>query len=404
MSFTTYKQDLRGNILRKVLADTDTKLLERYDKTMNRIFSSLKDKEQYVRFKRDAITDFLRSVDNDVRKKFIDEYKEAEKNAQVTFENLPTFRDQFELVDGYARLRKDSPLSNRDIAEFREKAIKVNHHIHGIYDKIGANTLQQTWWGSLAMQFHKHFVPGFQKRFGYRLRHTDGIYNETRETVNKGTYVSLVDFLRMPLSKYYELDNSGELTAVKALQNIVKGYADFISNFNVYYNILPDYDKANLRRVLAEWVAIAKALALFTAGKLMLDDDDESTQAADYILYSADRLMSESIQYTPWGMVNEGSKLYKQPVAAFSLVQDASNIISAITSYVITGEVEDLYYQSGTKSGQNKVTTSLVKFVPIWNQLQKHENLGNNNQYYKLRSNPFSGISSLIGDIIEENE
>lgn len=404
MSFTTYKQDLRGNILRKVLADTDTKLLERYDKTMNRIFSSLKDKEQYVRFKRDAITDFLRSVDNDVRKKFIDEYKEAEKNAQVTFENLPTFRDQFELVDGYARLRKDSPLSNRDVAEFREKAIKVNHHIHGIYDKIGANTLQQTWWGSLAMQFHKHLVPGFQKRFGYRLGHTDGIYNETRETVNKGTYVSLVDFLRMPLSKYYELDNSGELTAVKALQNIVKGYADFISNFNVYYNILPDYDKANLRRVLAEWVAIAKALALFTVGKLMLDDDDESTQAADYILYSADRLMSESIQYTPWGMVNEGSKLYKQPVAAFSLVQDASNIISAVTSYVITGEVEDLYYQSGTKSGQNKVTTSLVKFVPIWNQLQKHENLGNNNQYYKLRSNPFSGISSLIGDIIEENE
>lgn len=79
MSFTTYKQDLRGNILRKVLADTDTKLLERYDKTMNRIFSSLKDKEQYVRFKRDAITDFLRSVDNDIRKKFIDEYKEAEK-------------------------------------------------------------------------------------------------------------------------------------------------------------------------------------------------------------------------------------------------------------------------------------------------------------------------------------
>lgn len=44
------------------------------------------------------------------------------------------------------------------------------------------------------MQFHKHFVPGFQKRFGYRLGHTDGIYNETRETVNKGTYVSLVDF------------------------------------------------------------------------------------------------------------------------------------------------------------------------------------------------------------------
>ena len=113
--------------------------------------------------------------------------------------------------------------------------------------------------------------------------------------------------------------------------------------------------------------------------------------------------MSENIQYTPWGMVNEGSKLYKQPVAAFSLVQDASNIISAVTSYVITGEVEDLYYQSGTKSGQNKVTTTLVKFVPIWNQLQKHENLGNNNQYYKLRTSPLSSISQMLNSMIEED-
>lgn len=38
----------------------------------------------------------------------------------------------------------------------------------------------------------------------------------------------------------------------------------------------------------------------------MLDDDDESTQIADYVLYSADRLMSETIQYNPWGMMNEG--------------------------------------------------------------------------------------------------
>lgn len=401
ISFNTYTQELRENTLLSVL---DNKQADKYKKTIVKINNSIVDKEQYVRFKRDAITDFLRTVDEDTRKKFIEKYKEAKKDAKTNFESLPTFRSQFELKDGYAKLRTDSKLTNRDIAEFREKTIKVNHHIHGIYDKIGANTIQQTWWGALAMQFHKHLVPGFQKRFGYRLVHTDGIYNETRETVNKGSYVSLAEFLAMPLKKHYELNDSNELVAVQGLQNIVKGYMDFISNFNTYYNILPEYDKANLRRVLGEWIAITKALAIFTVGKLMLDDDDEATQAADYILYSADRLMSESIQYTPWGMVNEGTKLYSQPVAAFSVIKDNYNLLSSIVAYVVTGDPEDLYYQSGSHAGENRVKTALVKQIPVWNQLQKHENLGANNSYYKLRSNPINGISSIIGSWIEDNE
>ncbi len=78
---------------------------------------------------------------------------------------------------------------------------------------------------------------------------------------------------------------------------MLKGYADFVANLTTYYNILPEYDKANIRRCLGEWIAITKAVALFVVGKLMLDDDDDSTQVADYILYSAfDRLMSETIQ------------------------------------------------------------------------------------------------------------
>ena len=32
--------------------------------------------------------------------------------------------------------------------------------------------------------------------------------------------------------------------------------------------------------------------------------------------------MSETIQYTPWGLANEGKKLYSQPVAALSIAQD----------------------------------------------------------------------------------
>lgn len=404
ISYETFTQNLRENSLIKVLNEVNPDLVNTYNEYRNKIKESFAVKEQFNRFKQDMITNFLRTQSKEVRDKFVAQYKEDSKEQRSKFDELPTFRSQLKLSNGVAVLKEDSPLSNADIADFRNKVLTVNHHIHGIYDKIGANTLQQSWWGALLMQFHKHLVPGFQKRFGYRLGHFDGVYNETRETINKGSYVSLAEFITFPVRKYYELNNSNELEAVRTLQGLAKGYVDFFGNFVTYYNILPEYDKANLRRCLGEWIAITKAVALFVVGKLMLDDDDESTQIADYVLYSADRLMSETIQYNPWGMMNEGQKLYSQPVAAFSIANDNLKLLGACCSYIFTGDVDDLLYQSGTYSGENKLKVNLLKQVPVVNQIRKHERLGANNSYYKVRQSPFSGLGQFIANKITGEE
>lgn len=404
ISYETFTQNLRENSLIKVLNEVNPDLVNTYNEYRNKIKESFSVKEQFNRFKQDMITNFLRTQSKEVRDKFVAQYKEDSKEQRSKFDELPTFRSQLKLSNGVAVLKEDSSLSNADIADFRNKVLTVNHHIHGIYDKIGANTLQQSWWGALLMQFHKHLVPGFQKRFGYRLGHFDGVYNETRETINKGSYVSLAEFITFPVRKYYELNNSNELEAVRTLQGLAKGYVDFFGNFVTYYNILPEYDKANLRRCLGEWIAITKAVALFVVGKLMLDDDDESTQIADYVLYSADRLMSETIQYNPWGMMNEGQKLYSQPVAAFSIANDNLKLLGACCSYIFTGDADDLLYQSGTYSGENKLKVNLLKQVPVVNQIRKHERLGANNSYYKVRQSPFSGLGQFIANKITGEE
>lgn len=404
ISYETFTQNLRENSLIKVLNEVNPDLVNTYNEYRNKIKESFAVKEQFNRFKQDMITNFLRTQSKEVRDKFVAQYKEDSKEQRSKFDELPTFRSQLKLSNGVAVLKEDSPLSNADVADFRNKVLTVNHHIHGIYDKIGANTLQQSWWGALLMQFHKHLVPGFQKRFGYRLGHFDGVYNETRETINKGSYVSLAEFITFPIRKYYELNNSNELEAVRTLQGLAKGYVDFFGNFVTYYNILPEYDKANLRRCLGEWIAITKAVALFVVGKLMLDDDDESTQIADYVLYSADRLMSETIQYNPWGMMNEGQKLYSQPVAAFSIANDNLKLLGACCSYIFTGDADDLLYQSGTYSGENKLKVNLLKQVPVVNQIRKHERLGANNSYYKVRQSPFSGLGQFIANKITGEE
>lgn len=404
ISYETFTQNLRENSLIKVLNEVNPDLVNTYNEYRNKIKESFAVKEQFNRFKQDMITNFLRTQSKEVRDKFVAQYKEDSKEQRSKFDELPTFRSQLKLSNGVAVLKEDSSLTNADVADFRNKVLTVNHHIHGIYDKIGANTLQQSWWGALLMQFHKHLVPGFQKRFGYRLGHFDGVYNETRETINKGSYVSLSEFITFPVRKYYELNNSNELEAVRNLQGLAKGYVDFFGNFVTYYNILPEYDKANLRRCLGEWIAITKAVALFVVGKLMLDDDDESTQIADYVLYSADRLMSETIQYNPWGMMNEGQKLYSQPVAAFSIANDNLKLLGACCSYIFTGDADDLLYQSGTYSGENKLKVNLLKQVPVVNQIRKHERLGANNSYYKVRQSPFSGLGQFIANKITGEE
>lgn len=400
MSFEQFAMGLREEALLKVLRKNNPELVSKYETFRDKVLESYIEKERYVKFKADIITDFLRSVPKEIREEFKTTYKEDTKEEQKKFENHPSFRESLILKNGVATLKPDSGLTNEDIAAFRNKVISVNHQIHGIYDKIGANQLQQSWWGALLMQFHKHLVPGYQKRFGYRLGHFDGIYNETRESISKGTYVSLGEFIIMPFKKYYELNNSNELQAVRTLQGIAKGYADFVANLTTYYNILPEYDKANIRRCLGEWIAITKAVALFVVGKLMLDDDDDSTQVADYILYSADRLMSETIQYTPWGLANEGKKLYSQPVAALSIASDNLKLLEACCSYIITGNPDDLYYNSGTYSGENKLKVNIMKQIPLVNQIIKHQRLGANNSYYKVRSSPFSGLGQVVANMI----
>lgn len=404
MSFEQYAMNLREEALLKVLRKNNPELVAKYKTFKDKVLESYVEKERYVKFKADIITDFLRSIPKELRQEFKTTYKEDTKEERIKFEQHPSFRESLILKNGVATLKPDSGLTNEDIAAFRNKVISVNHQIHGIYDKVGANQLQQSWWGALLMQFHKHLVPGYQKRFGYRLGHFDGIYNETRESISKGTYVSLGEFIAMPFKKYYELNNSNELQAVRTLQGIAKGYADFVANLTTYYNILPEYDKANIRRCLGEWIAITKAVALFVVGKLMLDDDDDSTQVADYILYSADRLMSETIQYTPWGIANEGKKLYSQPVAALSIASDNLKLLEACCSYIVTGNPDDLYYNSGTYSGENKLKVNIMKQIALVNQIIKHQRLGANNSYYKVRSSPFSGLGQIVANMITDED
>lgn len=392
VTFEQYTRDIREQVLKDIIKNYDntsnTNLSLKFEQFVNSLKEQGNEEElqKYVYFTKDIVTEFVNTLPLELKKSFIDELKNRTSNAKKEFEGLPLFIDQMELVDGIAQLKKDSGLTNKDIANFRNKVIAVNHKIHGIYDKIGAARAQSTWWGGIAFQFHKHIIPGWAKRYGYIFG--KGIYNEAREAVDKGSYISLYEFLKTPfINKFNKSEITEEVKGVEAWRNFGNNIGNFLVNWKIYYNILPEYDKANLRRTAAEICGTISAMLLFIGARMMWDEREEDTQLADYLIYTSDRLASEIQQYTPVGAIQEGKKLYSNPLAAFANVKEAFNMFGAITDYMFTGDENSLYYQSGTNVGKNKLTYNLQKQVPIYNQYLKHERLGKNNSYFKTGNN-----------------
>lgn len=392
MSKEMFSRHVREEAFKTIAKKYDKAHGTHYIEDYNKFVNKLKDndnvelRQKYIDFKRDIVEDFLLALPNSARKEFIELNKVKKDEATTIFETYPTLRDSFELKNGLAVLKEDSGLTYEDIGLFKNKVIEVNHKIHGVYNKINSARAQSYWWGSMVFQFHKHLIPGIAKRYGYVWG--KGVYNEAREAVDKGMYVSLGKFLASPFKATFKASEvTDEVNAIEATRNFMNYTQNLIVNCKMYYDIMPEYDKANLRRCLGEAAAILGALMLYIAGRMMWDDDDKETQVADYMMYLGDRLSSESIQYTAYGAPFEAYKLYSNPVASFAIVKDLGKGVASVGQYLLTGDKADLYYQTGTNYGKSKITTNLLKQVPIYNQYMKHERLGSNNSYYKTGNN-----------------
>jgi hypothetical protein len=252
---------------------------------------------------------------------------------------------------------------------------------------MGASVWQDHWAGQLAYQFKKHIIPQWHKHLGYGFNYR-GRYNESRQAVDKGMYNSVVQFFTTPFrAKMFYNATTEQLETMEALHNVGSNMIDFAKHMRTYYKILPEHEKANLRRTAVEFAAGAVVFLVYLAGKMWEDPDERETQAADYLIYEADKLASEIFAYAPAGLYNEGKKIFKSPFAAYTLIDDAFGAIKSITMYAITGDANAIRYASGPYAGNNKLGVYIQKQIPVYSQYLKHKRLGYNNSYYKLGNN-----------------
>lgn len=357
--------------------------------------------KEYAWFKSDLLRDFRRKhLDESKRKKFIERWNERKEKLTEEFKKHPTVMSQLELgKDGKLTFKAGSELSKLDIAksdgsptnalqllaQFKGKIISVNKKIHGVYDKTGRAQIEKTWIGGLIMQYHKHLPMGILKR--YRNK---GYFNEERGAIEKGMYRSLIDFLGIQFKD--EKSNSKSALSIRALKN----YITQVLNFNGWilnYRELPEYDKANLRRmwgdILFGGAAIAVVVGLRALAEAGYADDDDNLY--NFFIYQADRLNTEALMYSFVTLPSELKKNWMSPVAGFNGLNDLVLSLQYSLQYLFDDEFE-MYYTTGRNAGRHKIGVRLENNIPLWRGIKTSTfDMSDNNKYYKVGQN-FMGM------------
>ena len=398
MTWEQYKNKFHEYAMKNIIGGNE-ELLNKYEEFKKNILADDNKKKEYIWNRRDINTEFANLyLTKEQKKQFITERKKLEKEAKTKFEELPTIMDQVDLKDGRLAFKDGSILAelqakskDKEVGDgymflgyMKGKVISVNKKIHGVYDKLGAAQLEKQWWGSLAMQYHKHIYPGVMKH--YRRK---GYFNEERGTKEVGCAPALFDFLTTPIRQLrYEKEMSdGQVEALESLQVLLKGYAEFAMNLQTNWQLMPKWQRASIERAAGDVVGALGGICTALAVRCIWDDDDlKNSLWGNLMLYEADDLTTQSMMYNMLFLPQQFDQLWSSPIAGVTAGRDIMAACNNIAAYVMDDDY-DPNYTSGRYAGQNKILVKLGRQIPIYRSINNLATLDKANSYYKTGDN-----------------
>lgn len=399
-SFSEYVWKLEYDAMVSVISK-DKDLLEELKEFKRIIRQDKTEQFKYDTFKHNIIEDFLRAhASKEIIQEYIHAKNQAIKKAKEEWKTKPAIIDLLELKNGEIVPKAGAEITPDMINDIKNKTVNLNKKIHGVYDKLGAAAIEFTWWGSLVMQYHKHLYPGVMKRFRRR-----GYYNEQTNTIEVGSYTALVDFLSKEFKNVVsdaKKQGDGYVgIAIASVQNTFKAVINTITNIKTNWNLMSPWERNAVKRCLGDLYGILSALLLGVAIYAMTDDDDEKeSNIVATGLYLADRLLSESQMYTPWGLYSEGKTLWSSPIAAYNGPSDLIKIMDYSARWLFDEDFDPVY-STGIYKGKNKVGVLIKRNIPIYRVIERLNNMTKNNSYYRINEKALNmKISKYIADQI----
>jgi hypothetical protein len=214
----------------------------------------------------------------------------------------------------------------------------LNKRMHGVYNEFDKSVLQKYAAGRLLLMYRKYMVPAIKRRYK-NLGFDDELGGET-----EGIYITFWKTLIRDVRTYKF--------------NISKQWATYTP-----------FQKAQIRKVVAELTIIAALAAIIIALTALAGDDDDDDNALkkswayNFVLYEAIRMRSETVALLPGVGLRDWYRTVKSPSA---MTGTLDRFIKFSDQFLFTWDPEKLEYQRDQgvfNKGDNKSWAYFLKLM-----------------------------------------
>ena len=243
---------------------------------------------------------------------------------------------QMTLLNAYKKFGVKGVAENTDYTEKKRQALQNRLHalskrMHGVYNDFDKGTAQRYSLGRLATMYRKHLVPGYMRRF-------------------------------KSLSMDQELGSITEGFYRTFWNTFVRDLRDYKFNVVQNWSTYSAFEKAQIKRVIAEATIILTATALIAILMAAGDDDEDlkKNYAYNFTLYELIRMRSETASYIS---PKDAYRVVKSPSAMTGTLERA---IKFTDQFFFTWDPKELEFQKKSgiwNEGDNKSWAYFLKLM-----------------------------------------
>lgn len=223
--------------------------------------------------------------------------------------------------------------------ELQNRLHALNKRLHGVYNSFDQSVLQRYALGRLLIMYRKYLVPAYKRRF--KKRGMDQELGSFTEGYYRTFWNTVIRDLRD-----YEF-------------NIRKNWANYSA-----------FEKAQIRRFMAEMAFVISSTALVMILKSLADDDDEEeikkSAIYNHLMYQAIRMQSETKQYLPIYGARDMWRIVKSPSAVITSIDKTTKFVNQ--AFVSIYDKDARYYKRATgqwEKGDNKTWAYFLKMMGL---------------------------------------
>jgi hypothetical protein len=242
--------------------------------------------------------------------------------------------EEISLLDAYTKygvkeIEQHTDFTNTKRLDLQNRMHAISKKLHGVYNEFDKGTAQRYSVGRLVLMYRKHLIPGYKRRWG-------GLQaDQELGSAVEGYYMTF----------YHTM-----------MKDLFKMKLNVLKNWTTY----TPFEKAQIKRTLAEAAIILGTSAMILILTKMFGDDDDDTYAYNFMLYEITRMNSETASYIS---PQDAYRTVKSPTAMVSSIERMTKFVD---QFFLTWDPEKLNYQRNEgvwNKGDNKSWAYFLKLM-----------------------------------------